>query len=179
MAGKRIEEQFFTVGTQYYVSGRASAFASCLPVCGNLFHHAIEMYLKGYLSRQLSTQSLKKLRHDLRRTWRQFKVQHADPILNGYDLTVGRLNKFETIRYPDAIVHRGMFATVSITRPSNPPAMHVKGGPPPGYHIVVQDIDELVGVIFKKCALNPAFFFSKLNSEARGVLNRDNATFSS
>jgi len=31
---------------QYYVSGRSAVFAQSCPVCANLLHHAVEMFLK-------------------------------------------------------------------------------------------------------------------------------------
>jgi hypothetical protein len=37
---------FFHIGFQYYVTARFTAFAFFSPVCGNLFHHAVEMLLK-------------------------------------------------------------------------------------------------------------------------------------
>jgi hypothetical protein len=47
-------DAFFKTGSQYYIAGRFAAFAWFHPVAGNLFHHAIEMYLKGALSKTKS-----------------------------------------------------------------------------------------------------------------------------
>jgi hypothetical protein len=40
---------FCDLATQYYVAGRLAARGGLVPVHGNLFHHAIEMYLKATL----------------------------------------------------------------------------------------------------------------------------------
>jgi hypothetical protein len=37
---------------QYYVAARFLVHAQCIPVCGNLFHHAVEMLLKGGLAKK-------------------------------------------------------------------------------------------------------------------------------
>ena len=171
------EERYFTLATQYYVCARAAAFAKVLPVCGNQFHHCIEMYLKGYLSGTLSSDDLKDLKHNLRRIWQRFKSLLNDPKLDKYDVRIKQLDKFEEIRYPDRIVRKGMFASVSIKRPSQPASMSGRSAQPRGYHLVVEELDELVKVIFDKCSLNPDFFFSKLGPEARSIIGRDNTSF--
>jgi len=69
---------WFDLATQYYVAARFSAFAGLLPVYGNLFHRAIEMFLKGYLSSQLTLAELKNFHHNLQRIWNRFKQEVAD-----------------------------------------------------------------------------------------------------
>lgn len=41
---------YYELGLGYYVSGRAGYHAHAIPVAANLFHHAIEMFMKGYLT---------------------------------------------------------------------------------------------------------------------------------
>ncbi len=50
---------FYKNALEYYVNGRASAFCGCLFTTGNLLHHAVEMMLKGELSRTVSLEDLK------------------------------------------------------------------------------------------------------------------------
>src|SRR5262245_52228023 len=40
---------FYQLASQYYVVGRFAARAGLNPSCGNLLHHAVEMFLKGAL----------------------------------------------------------------------------------------------------------------------------------
>jgi hypothetical protein len=49
---------------QYYAAARFLVHAQCIPVCGNLFHHAVEMLLKGGLAkkRKLSLSELEKMK---------------------------------------------------------------------------------------------------------------------
>jgi hypothetical protein len=47
-------ERFFSPATQYYVSARYDVFAGLNPVAGNLLHHAVEMCLKGALSKTMT-----------------------------------------------------------------------------------------------------------------------------
>jgi hypothetical protein len=45
----RLSQELIERGLQYYVNGRYATIAGFL-VAGNLFHHAIEMLLKGGLA---------------------------------------------------------------------------------------------------------------------------------
>jgi hypothetical protein len=100
--------EFFKFGSQYYVAGRYGVFAGLMPVAANLHHHAIEMFLKGALSKSMSLEELKrKLGHRLPKIWTKFKRQASDPSLNRFDKIIKELNKFEDIRYPDEILRRG------------------------------------------------------------------------
>jgi hypothetical protein len=78
--------EFFTYGSQYYVAGRYGVFAALMPVAANLDHHAIEMFLKGALSKSMTLKEMKnKLGHDLDKTWQAFKTQTADESLERFD----------------------------------------------------------------------------------------------
>jgi hypothetical protein len=49
--------------------------AGLLPLAGNLFHHAAEMFLKGQLSKTTPLDCLKKkYSHNLVKTWEAFKA---------------------------------------------------------------------------------------------------------
>ena len=43
------ELEFLRPGTQYYIAARYAVLAHFDPVAGNIFHHAVEMILKGIL----------------------------------------------------------------------------------------------------------------------------------
>src|SRR5262249_13702975 len=94
----------FFVGNpcQYYGAARFAVHAGCIPVCGNLFHHAVEMLLKGGLAkkRKLSLSELKKRGHKLKVLWREYKLDFPDPALKRHDKAISLLDKFEAIRYP-------------------------------------------------------------------------------
>jgi len=51
----------FFVGNacQYYAAARFAVHAGCIPVCGNLFHHAVEMLLKGGLAKKTEAIALR------------------------------------------------------------------------------------------------------------------------
>ena len=55
------------------------------PVTGNLLHHAIEMYLKGALSKTKSLSELKQFWHNLPDIWAAFKVQANNNALDRFD----------------------------------------------------------------------------------------------
>src|SRR5260370_37935659 len=84
--------EFFRYGCQYYVAARYGVFASLIPVAGNLHHHAIEMLLKGALSKSMSLKEMKdKLGHKLQRSWEAFKTQAGDARLNRFDRAIQEL----------------------------------------------------------------------------------------
>ena len=177
MAKRDLAGHYFSLGTQYYVAARAATIAGLLPVPGNLFHHAVEMFFKGDLSQELSASALKALGHRLTRIWAAFKKKHNDRTLSSFDLRIRALDKFELIRYPDAIAARGMYATISVG-PFTPTIESASGRTPPGFHLVVQELDHLVGTIFHKASMNPTFFFGRLSAEAREALFANNPAFS-
>jgi hypothetical protein len=79
-------DEFFKFGSQYYVAGRYGMFAGFMPVAANLHHHAIEMLLKGALSKSMNLEELKrKLGHRLPKIWKKFKRQANDPSLNRFE----------------------------------------------------------------------------------------------
>jgi hypothetical protein len=46
---KDLKDLYFRYATDYYVAARFAFFARSMPTAGNLFHHAVELYLKGSL----------------------------------------------------------------------------------------------------------------------------------
>jgi hypothetical protein len=66
---------FFTLGIQYYVAGRQAALAGLMPITGNLFHHSVEMLLKGQLAKRLPLKTIKdSYNHNLKKAWADFKA---------------------------------------------------------------------------------------------------------
>jgi len=172
----REKQFFFDLATQYYVVARFSAFAGLLPVCGNLFHHAIEMYLKGCLVSKLTLAELKTLGHRLQEIWDRCKKEIADAELDNFDQVISELDKFESIRYPDQILARGMIGLISVKREHGSVESTVPKRSEPAYEIVVEEIDSLVKVIFQKSSINPEFFTNRLKLEAKTYLNKENET---
>ncbi len=93
--------------------------------------------------------------------------------LNKFDRTITDLDKFEGIRYPERIIRLGMTLEAGFVR--NPAPVQHAGMP--RYEIVLEELDELVQVIFKLANLNPAFFTNMLHREdGRRYLNDQNKT---
>ena len=128
----------------------------------------------------MSGDELKKYGHNLKRLWKAYKQKYPTSDLSGFDSCVKDLQKFENIRYPDAIADKGMSFTISVTGP--PPSIDapvVGVGSTPIYRAVVNDIDQLIRTIFTTSSRNPAFFFARLSTEGRALLRRDNPAFPS
>src|SRR6266508_4410640 len=94
---------YFRMGLQYYVTGRYSYFVAFSPVTGNLFHHAVELFLKSsLLKREVFTpdQLRRRFHHHLASLWQAYKVRVNDPELDQFDPLIARLNDFEDLWYP-------------------------------------------------------------------------------
>ena len=174
-AEKKLELRFwyFKVATHYYIAGRYAHIGRLIPTAGNLFHHAIEMYLKGYLALELNNRELKKFRHSLRRIWQRVKDSIADLALDKFNTTIEELDNFEDIRYPEKIAQLGVFMHFDIIRlaarvPATTWANRV------GYEL--PEIDNLVATIFEKSGANPVFFITTFlgSEDAKAYLRKDN-----
>jgi hypothetical protein len=161
---------------QYYAAARFLLHAQCIPVCGNLFHHAVEMLLKGRLAkkRKLSLSELEKMKHKLKVLWREYKLDFPNPTLKRHDKTISQLHKFEDIRYPDRILASGMGTTAQW---SGPAASVTVRGPglktPKQYTIIVSEIDDLVADVFKASSWTPGAFIGT-NRFAKQAIRRHN-----
>jgi hypothetical protein len=171
--GARDSLNYFSLASQYYVCGRAGVFAGCLPVSGNLLHHAVELFLKGDLCRSLSREDLKRQRHELRKLWRTFKNLHAGVPLSQHDDTIKALDKFEKIRYPDAITDLGMVGAITVAGP----IPILRPGPIPNYVLDLSAVDRLARSIFDAASVNPQFNFGMLPKDARAAIYRANGSF--
>ena len=171
--------RYLSLAVQYYVAGRFAVHAGLNPVAGNLFHHAIELALKGSLALATSSEDLKrKYMHSLNPLWRDFKLSVTNPRLDRLDRTVSELDQFETIRYPEHVEQHGMLASIApfrrdqdVKRPAKLPSSV------PRYKLYLPEIDELLDAIFVAASINPAFFKGEVfRSEAGEFLARDNPT---
>ena len=164
-----LKNHLFNWGTQYYIAARFGAVEWLSPVCANLFHHAIEMYLKGYLC----VRSVKNLQtefgHDLEKIWEEFKATQEvpDAMLCRFDPTICDLNKYEDIRYPDKLLMYGMIVQINFEPPSLSGLDQDSLTSVPRYGLVVDKIDSLVKVIFEKAKLNHKYFSLGLKESTR------------
>jgi hypothetical protein len=162
---------------QYYITGRAAARSHQVPVAGNLLHHAVEMLLKGELSKALSLEEIKKqYGHRLVKTWNEFKARHAGEDLSGFDHLIADLDRFEKIRYPDEYLEHG--AAIAIgwgTRNSG--VRQLVGSKVPEYCLYVNEVDALIARLFKVCRINPLAYWGALPSEAVRSLQYENSEY--
>jgi ribosomal protein L30 len=167
---------FFSSASQYYVAGRFAVFAALNPVAANLMHHAIEMYLKGYLikSKAKTLDEVKKLNHSLLECWAAFKAQVGDSALDKFDDVISEIHKYEEVRYPRKDF-KGMESTLDIVRWTPPPKP--PGTPAtmvPKYKLCLPDVDELIAAILAAASVNPDAYLTFLKSEANEYVVRDN-----
>ena len=157
--------QAFDLGLQYLVAGRFATASWCMPVAANLLHHAIEMFLKGCLVEAVGFSGLPRGRngHDLRALWRLCLEQFSGENLDRFTDTIGDLDRFEQIRYPETLIRHG--ALIGIGFPSGARHVQLQGQKTPEYQVSVDDIDALVGALFKVGRVNPAFYSMRFDQE--------------
>jgi hypothetical protein len=148
---------FYDLGTQYYVAGRSVARAGLNPVYGNLLHHAVEMFLRGVLVGPLKVEKLRTMRHNLPQLWEAYRTEEKDTALSRFDSTIVALHAFESIRYPDKIVAKGMLATI-VWAPRHVTTASASVKQPPKYEVIINHIDELIIVLLRRASVNPKFF---------------------
>jgi hypothetical protein len=159
---------------QYYATARFAMHAGCMPVMGILFHHTVEMLLKGGLAQKRKLSDLEAMRHRLKKKiWPAFKEDFPDPNLSRHDATISSLDKFDAARYPDEILKHGMGGRAEWRGPVTEVIAHSGIRTVRPYVIAISDIDDLVAEVFKKCSWNPGAFMGH-NPAALEAIKREN-----
>jgi hypothetical protein len=170
-----MDTEFLDFGFQYYVAARCGVRANLSPVTGNLFHHAVEMFLKARISQSMSSDDMKKkFGHGLKLLWQAFKAEFPSVNLGRFDALVDALDRFESIRYPDEIVAKGAQLVIALDRNAATSTRQLSGTPVPRYEIVLADLDELIAEVLRVSSRNPAFFTNGLNQYAREAMKYEN-----
>ena len=159
--------EFARLAIQYYAAGRFAALSHCVPVAGNLLHHAVEMFLKGALVTRMSLPELKKINHNLKVLWNTFRQIYPDPALAALDSSISELEKFEHLRYPDAVVTEGMQTLFAIRKRDFAP---LPSGPQPAYHLVLEDVDIIAKAIADTSNVNFEAYAAPVTDIARQFL---------
>ncbi len=166
-------DSFAKSGCEYYTAARFAMHAAQSYICGNLFHHAVEMLLKAGLAKNGTILSdLRDMGHSLKKLWRAYKDDHAEADLERHNKTINRLDKYEDIRYPNPDL--GSIG-VSMEWSGEPGGVKTFGGlrTPKQYPLVVSDIDDLVADVLKTSSWNPGVFMG-MNEAALEAVKRQN-----
>jgi hypothetical protein len=164
----KLSDVFLVLGSEYYAIARYSASVFYMPICATMFHHAIEMLLKGYLVQNHTSGELKKVGHELEKLWLMFKDKTRDTTLTRYDITVSHLDRTETLRYPDAMVDQGFVLNVRLGVQT---PLELSGTSNlPQYYVNVSDLDDIALAIFSACSVNPTAYFHDIPTELKNSL---------
>jgi hypothetical protein len=159
---------------QYYATARFAMHAGCMPVMGILFHHTVEMLLKGGLAQKRRLPELEAMRHRLKKKiWPAFKEDFPNRNLSRHDGTISRLDKFDAIRYPDEILRHGMGGRAEWRGPVTEVISYGRMPTVRQYAVVVSDIDDLVAEVFEIGGWNPGVFMGH-NPAALEAIKRQN-----
>jgi hypothetical protein len=173
-----VSNLMFKVALEYYVNGRAAYFLGCVFTTGNLFHHAVEMMLKGELSKTISFQDLadkKKFGHSLPKCWTAFKNLFSRVDLTEFDPMIPELDKFEQIRYPDNLLKYGGSASIGFDLGRGFVIPTLPGAPPfSKYQLGVGDVDAFFARAMPLCDLLAPTWLGSLPQQSQEMLLRDN-----
>jgi hypothetical protein len=104
----------------------------------------------------------------------EFKRLFPAEDLTEFDAMIGELDRFETIRYPDAILAYGASIGIGFGR-GKPVTVNTPGRSEPEYQIGVGDVDAFFARLFPLCGLNSQAYLTFLSPFGRKVLNEANA----
>jgi hypothetical protein len=123
---------------------------------GNLFHHAVEMFLKCALVGVLTIEEMrsKEYGHKLLSLWDRFKKREGDPGLDRFDAAIAALHEFESIRYRDRIVKQGMLVSIS-WEPGDVGPTTGTAKIPRKYEVSIQEIDRLIIEVLHRSESEP------------------------
>jgi len=166
---------FFDYALQYYVAGRCAFFAGSFPVAGNLFHSAVEMFLKILLKERGYSAALLKnvFLHDVKKLWIEYKRLAKDPALQKYDKVINDINLVERTRYPNRSY------TFSADLRKGTPRSKVTGPMVKGFtafYLNLEEIDELMSALFVESNVTVDWVRSKLRrgGDAEAQYKREN-----
>lgn len=169
-----LRSRYFQYGFQYYAVARCATAAQANPVAANLFHHAVEMLLKGGLCAYTTEDERIKMGHRLPRIWKVFKEHHdSSGKLGRFDVFVRKLHRYEDIRYPERAVQIG-----SSFQFGNAPPLIISGKASHNlrtFHLSVGAADALVKAICDATGRNPKFFTMQIQPPGSTFLRHENA----
>jgi HEPN domain-containing protein len=166
-----VQHEYFRTALEYYIAARFSALSFFMPMSGVIFHHAIELYLKGLLCPLLDEKKRTKLGHNLRRAWKKYKSLSKDSSLSRFDDRIAGLDRHWGVRYPDEILRHGIQVDIGFEK--SPAAAVIGGRNQSRYVLVIEELDELMAVLWNKSGLNIEAFMSSSDA-AREYLGRWN-----
>jgi hypothetical protein len=165
----KLRDAFLVLGSQYYALARYCAENFYLPITATLFHHAIEMLLKGYLTKYKTSKELKTVRHNLVALWEIYKDNSTEESLSRFDYTITQLDRVELLRYPDSMVDDGFILNVSLN-PHQPTTEFPNPNKLPQYSVQVLKLDEIAATIYKSCQVASAPYFKDAPTELKYTL---------
>jgi hypothetical protein len=133
------------------------------------------MFLKSGLMRTMGVRKLRRMGHDILALRADSKRSIAPVDLSRFDAVIGRLSRFERIRYPDNVLREGMQVLLEILR--SPRGGGRPRGPAPRrtplYKIVLEDVDEALAAIVPASSLNPQVFLAGFSGAAKEYYELD------
>lgn len=167
---QRVTVTFFSSALQYYVAGRFALLAGFAPVAGTLFHHAIELALKGALAANRSSLAeLGGFGRNLPRLWHVFKALHRDAGFERFDEAVSKLQTFEGLRYPDSVLSQARQVEIGIAGRSAGAAA-ADPDHETMYALCLDEVDALISALLHRSGQEPGAYTCGSQGAARDYL---------
>jgi hypothetical protein len=174
----RIEDprHFLDLAFGYYMTGRF-AVINRLHVAPNLIHHAVELFIKYTLVKDVpesqrsdETAELRKYGHRLNRLWKRYKKHVAPTDMSRFDRLITDLDRWENIRYG------GFPAGISVTKSMGPVRAPAQTSRSTDIYVLgLDEVDDLITAMFQASRINPPFVGNRYAHTAlREWYQRDN-----
>jgi hypothetical protein len=158
-------QEYIDFSIWYYLAARSAHSMSLAPINGNLFHHAIEMLLKGTLKQHFNEDQL--WGHRLTKLWHYFIQKYKlkpKPMLSN---SIKQLDKLEKIRYPYDEPHTMSSRKNMNDSPELPKRLKIFLDSHPHFIIELDSIDELYKYIWESADLAEELLSNRLNRSSR------------
>lgn len=173
----RIADQYIKTGLQYYIAARHAALCYSMPVSGNLFHHAIEMFLLAGLLNKYSESDLKKkfIKHNLSNMWVEFKLLLQDRAFNKFNPLITTIQRWEEIRYPRFPRGKSLNMFVDMRKGNKSDLIEPRVNEEDKYRINLEELDEFLKELILALSINPDYIKGLLfHGDSKATYEREN-----
>jgi HEPN domain-containing protein len=173
-----IRSRFTRRGFEYYIAARFCFLSRFGDIAGILVHHAVEMFLKGGLSKFKNYKEIKKNGHCLTKLWLEYLElsgkNEKDESVMEITNQVSSIDSFENLRYPDFELIEGTIKTFEIN-PSTSIRILDEDQYTNKFTLNLYAIDSLIIGLLESIVINPLFFIVRYEKYDLNYLYDKNA----
>jgi len=158
------KHEYFNYGLQYYIAARSAYLSQLFPVCGNLFHLSIEMFLLAGLVKVNSAEQLKIKyhKHFLPGMWADFKKNFPEVKMQKFNKLISKCHKWEDLRYPVKGSDSDIVMTFGLSN-SDKASTRLNGRKSIEFTLSLDEVDKFFKFVVGLLSINPDYVKSFLS----------------